>query len=83
MTTVLAVAVSIIVLPVFLGLALLFGLPFLVVGGWAGGVVAAWPIFLYYHDRFLMPFVPPRYTAGLIGRVQAYVDFHVGPSERR
>ena len=75
--------VAILVLPIFLAVAFLFGLPFGLVGGWASAFVSAWPILLYYHDRFLTPVIPPSWTVDLIRRAQAYVDFHSDPNSRQ
>jgi hypothetical protein len=70
------IVVALLVLPFFLTIALLLGLIFGLVGGWASAIVAAWPILLFYHDRYLLMFVPSNWTFGAIRRVQAYVDFY-------
>ena len=75
MRTVVDVVVAVLALPMFLAVALLFGVAFGLVGGGASAMVAAWPILLFYHDRFLMMFVPPSWTDGIVRRIQAYVDF--------
>jgi hypothetical protein len=83
MRTVIGVVVALLVLPIFLASALLFGLIFGLVGGGASALVAAWPILLFYHDRFLLAFVPPTWTIKLIRHVQAHVDFFSDPNKPR
>jgi hypothetical protein len=55
------IIVALVILPVFLGLALLFGVVFGLVGGGASAFVSAWPILVYYHDRFLTGVIPPAW----------------------
>jgi hypothetical protein len=83
MRSLLDVIVALLVLPFFLAVALLFGFVFGLVGGGASAFVAAWPILLYYHDRFLIPVIPSSWTVDLIRRAQAYADFHSDPNRRR
>jgi hypothetical protein len=77
------VFMALLALPVFLALALLFGLVFGLVGGHASAFVAAWPILLYYHDRFLISVIPSSWTVDLIRRAQAYADFYSDPNRPR
>jgi hypothetical protein len=77
------VVVAILIFPVFFALALPFGLIFGAVGGMPSGVVAVWPILLYYHDRFLIPCIPARWTRDLVRRGQAYVEFYSPPRSGR
>jgi hypothetical protein len=46
-------------------------------------LVAAWPILLYYHDRFLISVIPSSWTVDLIRRAQAYADFYSDPNRPR
>lgn len=80
MRFILDVVLALLFLPLFIALALLAGGVFMLVGGIASAVVAAWPIVLYYHDRFLLAVIPPSWTLNFIRRVQAYVDFHSDPN---
>jgi hypothetical protein len=72
MRSLLDVILVLLVLPVVLAFAFLFGLVFGLVGGPASAFVAAWPILLYYHDRFLISVIPSSWTVDLIRRAQAY-----------
>jgi hypothetical protein len=67
---------ALVALPFFLTIALVMGLLFGLLGGIPGGVIAAWPPLLYYHDRFLMGFIPPRWTRDGISRIEEYVRFY-------
>jgi hypothetical protein len=77
------VIMALLALPFFLAFAFLFGLVFGLVGGYASAFVAAWPILLYYHDRFLTSLIPSSWTVDLIRRGQAYADFHSDPNRPR
>jgi hypothetical protein len=83
MKTLISLILAILMLPIVLAVALLFALVFGAVGGGAGAVVAAWPILLYYHDRYLLAFIPASWTLRTVRRVQAYVDFHRDPNSQR
>ena len=74
---------AVILAPLVLGLAIVFAIIFGLIGGTASAVVAAWPILLFYHDRYLITIIPLSWTADFIARIQEYVAFHDDPNRRR
>jgi hypothetical protein len=80
MRTLIDVAVAVIIAPFVLTIAMILAIVLGLIGGKAGAIVAAWPLLLWYHDRYLLTFIHPRWTASLIERVQEYVRFHDDPN---
>ncbi|MGY3446263.1 MULTISPECIES: hypothetical protein [unclassified Bradyrhizobium] len=83
MRLLLDIVIALLVLPVFLVAALLVAVVFGLVGGGASAFVSAWPVIEYYHDRFLLSVIPSSWTAGLIRRAEACVDFYSDQNRRR